>query len=103
MVLRFIEEFSYDMDFNEPKIIIKDELCVVENVDSIVMIGENSLTLGTQTKYITLNYEDYLIKEIIDGRVLVEGKIQSVEILYASSKDNNRRIQNKQIAKHSKE
>lgn len=93
--MRFIEEFNYDMDFKEPKIIIKDELCIIENVESIVMIGENSLTLETQTKYITLNYEGYIIKEIIDGRVLVEGKIQSVEILYTSGKDKHRRIRNK--------
>ena len=62
--MRFIEEFNYDMDFKEPKIIIKGELCIIENVESIVMIGENSLTLKTQTKYITLNYEGYIIKEI---------------------------------------
>ena len=93
--MRFIEEFNYDMDFKEPKIIIKGELCIIENVESIVMIGENSLTLKTQTKYITLNYEGYIIKEIIDGRVLVEGKIQSVEILYTAGKDKHRRIRNK--------
>lgn len=93
--MRFIEEFNYDMDFKEPKIIIKGELCIIENVESIVMIGENSLTLKTQTKYITLNYEGYIIKEIIDGRVLVEGKIQSVEILYTSGKDKHRMIRNK--------
>ena len=93
--MRFIEEFNYDMDFKEPKIIIKDELCIVENVKSIVMIGENSLTLETGGKYITLNCEEYIIKEIIDGRVLVEGKIQGVEILYTSGKDKHRRIRNK--------
>ena len=97
--MRFIEEFNYDMDFKEPKIIIKDELCIIENVKSIVMIGERSLTLETDSKYITLNCDEYIIKEIIDGRVLVEGKIQGVEILYTSSKDKHRRLRDKSAAK----
>lgn len=97
--MRFIEEFNYDMNFKEPKIIIKDYLCIVENVESIVMIGDNSITVATPFKYVTVNCKDFIIKEIIDGRLLIEGKIQGIEIIYTSVGDNDRRIQNKQAIK----
>lgn len=97
--MRFIEEFNYDMNFKEPKIIIKDNLCIVENVESIIMIGDNSITVATSFKYVTVNCKDFIIKEIIDGRLLIEGKIQGIEIIYTSVGDNDRRIQNKQAIK----
>lgn len=88
--MNFIEEFDYDMDFKEPRIIIKDNLCAIENVKSVVMIGEKSLTVEATKKYVTVNCPDFVIKEIKDGRILIEGKIQGIEILQTSSKDNYR-------------
>ena len=53
-VLKFIEEFDYDMNFNEPRIIIKNKMCIVENVKSVVMIGDKSITVKTKQKYVTV-------------------------------------------------
>ncbi len=92
MYLKLIEELNYDMDFKEPKIIIKDEICIIENVKSIVMIGETSMTVETPKKYVTINSSHFVIKEIIDGRLLIEGEIQGVEIMGTSSKNNHRRV-----------
>lgn len=80
---------NFDMNFNEPKIIIKDNICIVENVKSLVMIGENSLTVETSKKYVTIRCYEYTIKEIMDGRLLVEGQIQGVEIIRTSRKDKH--------------
>ena len=93
--MRLIEEMDFDMNFNEPKIIIKDDICIVENVKSLVMIGENSLTIETSKKYVTVRCDRYVIKEIMDGRLLVEGQIQGIEILHTSNKDKHRRISDK--------
>ena len=91
-VLRIIEEINYDMDFNEPRIVIKDNLCIIENVKSIVMIGETSMTVETSKKYVTVNCDGYVIKEIMGGRLLIEGQIQGVEIHHTSGENNRRRL-----------
>ena len=90
--MRLIEELQYDMDFREPKIIIKDNLCIIENVKAIVMIGETSMTVETPKKYVTINSDSLVLKEIMDGRLLIEGEIQGIEIIGASSKSNHRGI-----------
>lgn len=91
-VLRVIEELNYDLNFNEPKIVIKDNICIIENVKSIVMIGETSMTVETSKKYVTVNSRGYVIKEIMGGRLLIEGQIQGVEIYHTPGENNHRRI-----------
>ena len=93
--MRLIEELDYDLDFNEPRVIIKGDLCIIENVKSIVMIGENSMTVETPKKYVTIKSDSYVIKEIMDGRILVEGEVQGIEIIRTHNKDKHRRIQNR--------
>lgn len=85
---------SYDLDFDAPKVIISDKLAAVENVRSIVMIGENSITVECGSKHVTVIGSDFVIKEIFEGRLLIEGKIQGVEFLRTSGKDKHRRLQN---------
>ena len=93
--MRLIEEMNYDMDFNEPRIILKDRICIVENVKSIVMIGETAMTVETPKRFVTINSNDYVIKEIMNGRLLIEGEIQGIEIVRTPSKDKRRRVQNR--------
>ncbi|MFR8235879.1 MAG: YabP/YqfC family sporulation protein [Anaerovoracaceae bacterium] len=87
--MRLIEEMSYDLDFNEPKIIISEKLAVIENVKAIVMIGENSLTVQCGRKHVTVTGSGFVIKEIFEGRLLVEGRIQGVEFFSSSGKDKD--------------
>jgi len=88
-VLKLIEEMSYDLDFNEPKIIISEKLAVIENVKAIVMISENSLTVQCGKKHVTVTGSDFVIKEIFEGRLLIEGRIQGIEFFSSSGKDKN--------------
>ena len=43
--MKLIEELKYDLDFREPRIVIKDNLCQIDNAKSIIMIGEESMTV----------------------------------------------------------
>lgn len=87
--MKLIEEMSYDLNFREPKIIISEKTAVIENVKAIVMISENSLTVKCGKKHVTVAGGDFVIKEIFEGRLLIEGRIQSVELFGSSDKDND--------------
>lgn len=87
--MKLIEEMSYDMDFNQPKILISEKLAVVENVKAIVMISENSLTVQCGKRHVTITGSDFVIKEIFEGRLLVEGRIQGIEFFSSSDKDRD--------------
>lgn len=93
--MNLIDEMSYDMDFREPKIIVNEKLAIIENVEAIVMISENSLTVATGKRYVTVQGGNFTIKEIFKGRLLIEGTIQGVEFLRAQSGDKDRRVQNR--------
>ena len=84
--MKLIDEMAYDLDFNEPKIIISERLAVIENVKAIVMISENSLTVQCGSKHVTVLGSDFFIKEIFEGRLLIEGKIQGIEFFRSSGK-----------------
>lgn len=87
--MKLIEEMNYDLDFNEPKLIISEKLAVIENVKAIVMISENSLTVECGKRYVTVTGSDFVIKEIFEGRLLIEGRIQGIEFFSSSGKDKN--------------
>jgi sporulation protein YqfC len=87
--LKLIEEMSYDLDFNDPKLIISEKLAVIENVKAIVMISETSLTVQCGKKHVTVTGSDFVIKEIFEGRLLIEGKIQGIEFFRTSGKDKD--------------
>lgn len=90
--MKIVEEIYYDLDFEEPKVIVSHSRAVIENVKSIVMISENSLTAECGKRYVTLVGNDFTIKEIFEGRLLIEGTIQRVEFLSTSSSDKDRRF-----------
>ena len=84
--MRLLDEALYDFGFNMPRVIITGKLAVIENVSSIVMISESALTVssgmtGNNKTYTTVNGENFVINEIGEGRLVIEGKIRSVEFL----------------------
>ena len=87
--MKLIEEMSYDLDFNDPKLIISEKLAVIENVKAIVMISETSLTVLCGTTHVTVTGSDFVTKEIFEGRLLIEGKIQGIEFFSSSNKDKD--------------
>ncbi|MDD6880647.1 MAG: YabP/YqfC family sporulation protein [Firmicutes bacterium] len=84
--MNFIEELEYDLDFREPKIVIKDNLCQIDNAKSIVMIGSESMTVEAGKKFVTVLGSDFIIREILERRLLIEGQIKGIELHYPSGK-----------------
>ena len=79
--MRIIEEMAYDLDFTKTKVIVTERVAILENITAIVMINEKALTVQSGKKYTTVVGEDFVIKEISEGRLIIEGKIQRVEFL----------------------
>ena len=74
-------ELAYDFDFTKPKVIATERRAILENITAIVMISEKALTVRSGSRYTTVVGEDFVIKEIGEGRLIIEGKVQRVEFL----------------------
>ncbi len=97
----FFEEMVRDMDLRRPRVIITDEMAVLENVSGIVMLSETTVTVShgwrknrqtgrrtdRLTSYTTITGTGLIIKEICEGRLLIGGKIQRAEFLQSSGTD----------------
>ena len=84
--MKLLDEAIYDFDFTMPRVIVTGRLAVIENISSIVMISERALTVssgksGSSRKYTTVSGENFVIDEIGEGRLVIEGTIRSVEFL----------------------
>ena len=79
--MRIMEEMAYDLDFTMPRVIVTGRLAILENITNIVMLSENALTVESGRRYTTVVGEDFVIREICEGRLLAEGKVQRVEFL----------------------
>lgn len=79
--MRIMEEMAYDLDFTKTKVIVTEKVAILENITAIVMISEKALTVQSGKRYTTVVGEDFVIKEICEGRLIIEGKIQRVEFL----------------------
>lgn len=93
--MKLIEEIKYDMDFSSPKVMLAKGIAVIENVKSIVMISETSLTVRCGEDYVAINGSNFVLKEIFEGRLWLEGNIQGAEFLNPSGDNQNRRIQDR--------
>ena len=79
--MRIMEEMAYDLDFTMPRVIVTGRLAILENITNIFMLRENARTLESGGPYATVVGEDFVIREICEGRLIVEGKVQRVEFL----------------------
>lgn len=87
------EEMAYDLDFTAPRVIVAQRLAILENVTAIVMISEKALTVRSGRRYTTVAGDNFVIKEIGEGRLIIEGNIRQVEFLQAEDAGKNRGIQ----------
>lgn len=79
--MRLLEEVSYDLDFRKVRVICEEGLVIIENVQSIVMLTDSTVTVHNGSRYVTVAGENFLIREICEGRLAIEGKVQKVEFL----------------------
>lgn len=87
--MKLTEELNHDLDFGRPRVIMDERFATIENVKAIVMISETSLTVSAGRKFVTLTGSGFVIKEIFEGRLLIEGTIQRVEFFRTSGKDKD--------------
>ena len=87
--MKLREERSHDLNFRQPRVIADDKLTIIENVTAIVMISETSLTVSAGKKFVTVRGSGFVIKEIFEGRLLIEGTIQGIEFFRTSGKDKD--------------
>lgn len=88
-----IAEITSDFDFRQPRVIVTDRTASIENVKKIITLTETSVTVFTGKKYVTVSGGDFEIKQIFEGRLLIEGTIQGVEFFGAPDKGEDRRVQ----------
>ena len=87
------EEMVNDLDFTMPRVIVTQRMTILENVTAIVMISEKALTVRSGRRYTTVVGENFVSKEIGEGRLIIEGNIRQVEFLQTEDADQDRRIQ----------
>jgi len=90
--MRILDDAVYDFDFTMPRVIATGRVVVLENITDIVMISERALTVSSgmpgkagKKRFTTVTGEDFVIREIDEGRLVIEGEIRSVEFLQAES------------------
>ena len=72
-------ELKFDFDLTGPKITASADVAIIENVLRVMMIDETSVTVYTGRFYVTVKGRDFVISEIWEGRMELEGKIEGIE------------------------
>jgi hypothetical protein len=101
--MEFFEEMMRDMDLRRPRVIVTDEMAVLENVANIVMLSESAVTVshgmsGSAARrarqpgrnrpiFTTITGSGLVIKEICEGRLLIGGKVQRAEFFQSQDSD----------------
>lgn len=85
--MEFFEEMVREMNLRKPRIVITDEIAVLENVAAIVMLSETAVTVSHGKKYTTIAGSGLMIKEICEGRILIGGEIQRAEFFQSQNTD----------------
>ena len=85
--MKLINEFTNDFDITGPKITASYRAAVIENVLRVVLITGTSVTVDTGRFFVTVTGSNFVISEIWEGRMELEGKIQGIEFYKALGKN----------------
>ena len=72
-------EMEYDLDFRVPRVTVTENRVILESVKEIVMISSAAVTVKNSD--VTVGGENFVIREIGEGRLVIEGRVQRVEFL----------------------
>ncbi len=78
-----LAEMEYDLDFRKPRVTAVENCVIIEGVKEIVMLAANAVSVRNTQRYVTVTGSDFVLKEISEGRLVVEGQIQGIEFLRA--------------------
>lgn len=79
--MKMLAEMEYDMDFRKPRVTAVENCVILENIREILMLSSTAVTVRNAQRYVTLCGEDFVLKEISEGRLVVEGRLQRIEFL----------------------
>ncbi len=68
-----------DFSINIPRVIISGDYAILDNVNRIISFTDKGLVADTGARFTTVNGENIKIKDLTDHRLIVTGKIISVE------------------------
>ncbi|MGN0657988.1 MAG: YabP/YqfC family sporulation protein, partial [Emergencia sp.] len=77
--MKLINEFTYDFDITGPKITASGRAAVIENVRQVLLISDSSVTVDTGRFFVTVSGSGFVISEIWEGRMELEGNITGIE------------------------
>ena len=74
--MKISDEISYDFDFRRPKILAEEKMIAIENIQSIVMLSREAVTVHNGERYVTVIGKNFVIREIYEGRSHACGRSQ---------------------------
>lgn len=79
--MRLLAEMEYDLNFRVPRVTATGNLVILESVKEIVMISQDAVSVRNRDRFVTVSGKDFVIREISEGRLVIEGRIQGIEFL----------------------
>lgn len=77
--MKLLNEMTFDFDIRGPKIIASSKTAVIDNVKKVILISDESVTVDTGKFFVTVKGRDFVISEIWEGRLELEGTIEGIE------------------------
>ncbi len=77
--MKLINELEFDFDLSGPKITAAAHGAIIENVQKVVLISDTSVTVDTGRHFVSVRGRDFIISEIWEGRMELEGKIEGID------------------------
>lgn len=79
--MRLLAEMEYDLDFRKPRVTAVENYVIMESFKEITMITQTAVTVKNDRRYVTVVGENFVLREISEGRMVVEGTLQRIEFL----------------------
>lgn len=79
--MRLLAEMEYDLDFRRIRVTAVENYVIVESFKEITMITQTAVTVKNDRRYVTVVGENFVLREISEGRMVVEGTLQRIEFL----------------------
>ena len=85
--MKILNEMTFDFDIRGPKIIASARAAVIDNVTKVILISDESVTVDTGRFYVTVKGRNFVISEIWEGRLELEGNIEGIEFYQTPGAD----------------
>ena len=85
--MKILNEMTFDFDITGPKIIASAKAAVIDNITKIILIGDDGVTVDTGKFFVTVKGRNFVISEIWEGRLELEGNIEGIEFYQAPGTD----------------